>query len=264
MERGATQPSVALRSREKKTSIASGIKALNCMTKEAGVRCYRVREKAVVGIRLTNGEEGSTHIEVGDEKMPLDGKFSDKIRETKAEVIDALEGVLLTRNYEGEKLTHEELQEVADLLEDIVPEDATLLHADVKNDKLVRERRHHPDALVLIETTPGVNGKITFKGTSFDEQVDGNAYRVRRKYSEAFPPPGIQVLKEGRTELGSRCLLLRMMPSSSFRMERSGDLDGAPGVLTVVWKGQKGAGGAHPLEVYSPSARGREKPEQEN
>jgi hypothetical protein len=234
------------------------------MTKEAGVRCYRVREKAVVGIRLTDGQEGPCHIEVGDEKMPLDDTFSDKLREAKASVVGELEGALLSKSYEGEKLTHEELEEVADMLEGVTPEKVTLLYADLKVDRLVRERRHHPDALVLVETAPGVNGRITFKGTSFDEQVDGNAYRVRRKYSEEFPPPGIQILKEGRTSLGSRCLLLRMMPSSSFRMERSGDLDGAPGVLTVVWKGQKGAGGALPLEVFAPSARGREKPEQEN
>ena len=225
------------------------------------MRCYRVDERANVGIYLTPAQDGPWHIEVGNEKVELDDKFSGTLGDTRDAVVRTLEEALVTKTYDGERLSEEELQEVADLMEDVAADNIKLLFADVKGEKVVRERRHHMDALVLVETAPGIGGRISFKGTSFEEQVDGNAYRVRRKYSTTFPPPGVEVLKEGRTSQGSRCFLLRMMPSSSFRMERSGDLDGAPGVLTVVWKGQKGAGGAHPLEVFSPS-RGREKPEQ--
>lgn len=220
------------------------------------MRCYRVDEDALEGIPLTASPTGPWHIEVGNESVELDERFSATLSEAKSTAIGVLEEALLTKQHEGTRLDEDELGEVADILTDVIPEGVTLLAADLKDGKVIKERRHHPDALVLVETAPGINGRITFKGTSFEEKIDGSAHRVRRRYSTEFPPPGIQVLKEGKAPGGSRCLLLRMMPSSSFRIERSGELEGAPGVLTVVWKGQKGAGGAGPLEV-----RGRGRPD---
>jgi hypothetical protein len=220
------------------------------------LRCYRVDEHAIVGIHLTQSQDGPWHIEVGDQKVDLDERFSAALDDAKNSVKGTLEEVLLSRSYESKPLSDDELEEVADMLADVVPESITLLSADVSpKGYVVRERRHHPDALVLVETAPVPDGSIAFKGTSFEEAIDAPMHRVRRRYREEFPPPGIQVLKEGKTSGGSKMFLLRMMPSSSFRIERTGKLDGAPGVLTVVWRGQKGAGGALPLEVFSPVRR---------
>jgi hypothetical protein len=144
---------------------------------------------------------------------------------------------------------------MADAIEE---ESIALAYCDVAGDTIVKEQRKNPDALVLVETAPGVNGKVSFKSTAFDEFIDSRSKRVRRKYRNEFPPPGVQVIKEGRTEFGSRCFLLRMMPSSSFRIERSGQLEDAPSVLIVSWKGSQKNGSGVPLVVFSP---GRQKEE---
>lgn len=222
------------------------------------MRCYRVDEQAVVGIPLSSTGEG-LHIEVGDERRLLDPHLAKGIKTAKEAVLKKIRECLYTGKIGGQSVTEEEVEELMDM-EEQAEDELSLMHADVEEDKIVRERVRTPKALVLIETAPGIGGKIKFKSTSFTEHYDEGEKRVKRKYREDFPPPGVRVLTEGKSGERGRCLLLEMLPGASFRIERTGTLDGAPGVLTVVWKGQKGVGGVQPLEVYSPS-RGRGQPE---
>jgi hypothetical protein len=216
------------------------------------VRCYRVDEKAVQGIHLNESAEG-LYIEVGNEQMLLEPALVQQFNAARQMVLERLHECHDAKTFMGEPLMEEELDEIDEMLEQIGMESMAVMYADIGETALIREKRRSPDALVLVETAPGIGGKIAFKSTTFDEHIDRRSNRVRRKYREEFPPPGIQIVKEGQNNLGGKSFLLRMMPSSSFRMERTGTLDDAPNVLTVVWKGQKGVAGAPPLVVFSPA-----------
>lgn len=224
------------------------------------MRCYRVDEVATVGIPLTTYEDG-LFIDVGDQRKELDPDLEKGIEKARDLVLEKVKECLYTGELAGQTLGAEEIEELLDMEEQIV-DVLQLLYADVDSGKIVRERRRgpraDPRALVLVETAPGIGGKIEFKSTSFDEVFNRRSGRVERQYRSDFPPPGVEVIMEGTTRERGRCLLLQMIPGSSFRIERTGDLGGAPGVLTVVWKRQKGVAGTQPLEVYSPSAQARE------
>jgi hypothetical protein len=207
------------------------------------VRCYRVDEDVHVGIPLKETTMGLT-IEVGEALYPLSHELSDGLLAAKASVLDQLDKSLLA---------NPELVQLQEMRELLAPESIQLIHADVGQYEIVKETRRQPDALVLVETSAGINGHITFMSTTYDESFDTRSNRVRRKNHRIFPPPGVTVLKEGKTHLGGSCYLLRMVPNSSFRMERTGELDGAPSILTVAWKGRKGPGKGEPLIMFSPS-----------
>ena len=136
-------------------------------------------------------------------------------------------------------------------------EPISAVYADVEGKKIVKQRRGrgrqigYLDALVLVETASGPNGTISFKSATYDEYIDMRSSRVKRKYRDTFPPLGIRIIEEGKTTQGGQCFLLRMIPSSSFRIERTGELEGEPSILTVVWKGQMAAGEL-PLLVFCP------------
>jgi hypothetical protein len=200
-------------------------------------------------------------IEVGDASISLEAEMATGIQNAKDMVLEKVKECLFTSSIGGQAITEEELEDLLDMEEQIVDELA-LMYADVGDGKVVRERRRgpriDPRALVLVETAPGLGGKIEFKSTSFDEVYNTRSGRVERKYRGDFPPPGVEVILEGKTKDRGRCLLLQMTPGASFRIERTGDLDGVPGVLTVVWKRQKGVAGSQPLEVYAPSAQARD------
>ncbi len=218
------------------------------------MRCYQIDEKAIVGIYLTSAPEGLC-IEVGDKRVPVDSSLAQRLESARGQVVDKLRGCQLTRKYAGADLTDTELEEVADLADIVEREHIALTYADVDDQAklIVRERGRHRDALVLVETAPGPGGSISFKSTAFDEYIDKHSNRVRRSYHDLFPTPGVQVIEEGTSRQGGRCFLLRMMPNSSFRMERTGELDGEPSVLTVIWKGPMADAGELPLRVFSPS-----------
>lgn len=219
------------------------------------MRCYRIDEAALVGIPLTTTEAG-LHIEVGDARVVLDASLDRSVRAARESVLETIRECLKTRKILGHSATEEEMEELKDMEEQAQAE-LFLIHTDVEQGKIVRERKPSPRALVLVETPPGIGGRIRFKSNSFDEVFEERSGRVRRVYREEFPPPGIEVLAVGRDEQhGGRVLLLVMLPGSSFRIERTGELEDLPTTLTVSWKGQKGVGGVQPLEVWSP-ARGR-------
>jgi hypothetical protein len=220
------------------------------------VRCFRVDEKASVGIPLATSEDG-LHIEVGDENVKLDPELTKSIQAARSIVLEKIRECLYTGKLGTQALSEEEVEELMDM-EEQASDLLSLMYVDVEEGKIVKERRPSPKALVLVETAPGLGGRLKFKSTSFLEVYDTRSGRVRRQYREEFPPPGVEVLAEGKSGDRGRCLLLQMIPGSSFRIERTGDLEGIPGVLTVVWKGQKGVAGAAPLEVFSPSSRARD------
>lgn len=87
-------------------------------------------------------------------------------------------------------------------------------------------------ALVHVEVSPGINGRVIYTSSSFDEDIVED--RVKRTYRE-FPPIGIEKLAEGGIEPE---LLIGMMPGSSFRLICTGDTGGAPDGMTVIWTGK--------------------------
>lgn len=215
------------------------------------MRCYRVDEIAVAGIHLST-VEGGLCIEVGDKRVSVDKRLTESLTSTRYTIIGKLNECLETKNSGGKLFTSDELIYIRNIVEEVETEPFSLMYADIERDRrVVQEERRSPDALVLVETTAGERGVIAHKSTAFNELVDMKSNRVRREYRSVFPPPGVQVIEEGTSPAGGKCYLLRMMPRSSFRIERTGALQGAPNVLTVVWKG-KSVEGASPLQVYSP------------
>lgn len=194
---------------------------------------------------------------MGDKKLLVDRDLSNRLLSTKESIVKRLKACLEKGELEGQPLGEEEEDVIGSMLEDIEPQSIELICADLEQkNRIVRERRRHPDALVLVETSAGSEeGKVVFKSTSFDEFVEPKSGRVKRKYRDVFPPPGVTVIEEGRTREGNPCFLLRMVPSASLRIERTGLLEGEPSVLTIVWKGRKGSHGASPMLMFSPERR---------
>lgn len=221
------------------------------------MRCYRIDEDVFQGIPLTgcNGGRGY-YIDVGDEQVRVDESLSNRVYDTREKVLETLRVAMRTGMYDGVRLSGEERNRVGNTLATLVGESIQLIYADVGPDnEITSEPKRHHDALVLVETVAGVNGRIHFKSSTYDEYLDMRSNRVKRRYQQVFPPPGVTVIKEGKTRQGSKVYLLRMAPSSSFRIERTGMLDGEPSILTVVWKGRKSPNGALPLLMFSPDRR---------
>ena len=215
------------------------------------MRCFRVDEGSVAGIHLS-AVEGGLCIEVGDKFLPIDRRLSESLTSTRYSIIGKLNECLDTKGNENRRFNTDELIYIRGIIEKVETEPIALMYADIGRDKsIVQEENRSSDALVLVETAPGERGLIAHKSTAFNELVDARSNRVRREYRDEFPPPGVRVIEEGRSTDGGKCYLLRMMPRSSFRIERTGVLQGAPNVLTVVWRG-KSVEGASPLQVYSP------------
>lgn len=218
------------------------------------MRCYRVDEDVHTGIYLKKVADNLC-IEVGEDTVPLDEAYSSVLLNTKQRVVDMLKGCMITGEVKGKPISNEEKAMLESIVEYVEPESVQLIYADVgSGNDIVRESHRSPDALVLIETAAGPNGGISFLSNTYDEVVD-NKKRVKRRYRSAFPPPGITVVKEGRSAQGSKCFLLRMIPNSSVRIERTGALEGEPSILTIVWKGRVGKAGSPPLLMFSPDRR---------
>lgn len=127
---------------------------------------------------------------------------------------------------------------------------ALLQYLDVVPDgeyrRVVQEqRRNDRRALVLVETAPGVDGTVKLFANTTTERYDEKAGRVVRDLN-AFPPPGIEIIAErpGENEYNGPEFLVAMMPGSSFRIVRNGNLRDshtrskvAP-ELVVVWNGR--------------------------
>jgi len=113
-----------------------------------------------------------------------------------------------------------------------------LLRADIStygSMRLIRQRsKRDSRALVHVETESGDNGSLCFLANSYDEELRHG--HVRRCY-HIFPSTGVEVVATGTSESGCPHGLFIMCPGSSFRIERSGELEGASPVLIVVWTG---------------------------
>lgn len=219
------------------------------------MRCYRVDEDVYQGIYLSETKTGLC-VEVGDKRLPLSEELSNSLKAAKKKVVEVLERCLEEESYAGASLDREDIEDLNEVMEVVEPQSIELLYADLDGKgSIVREKERSSDALVLVETMAGENGHISFKSTTFDEVMDFRSNRVRRRYRDQFPPTGVSIISEGKSKQGSRCLLLRMMPSSSFRMERTGALGEAPTVFTVAWKGRKGEDGGSPLRIFHPERR---------
>lgn len=166
--------------------------------------------------------------------------------------MEQLREILASKKFKGQVVEEEELEELAEVAISVVDERISLVHADIREGRVVRERAYSADALVHVQTAAGIGGQVLFKSTSFEEVIDSGAGRVRRKYLDTFPPPGVEVIKAGKSPEGGMCYLLRMMPCSSFRIERTGALEDAPSVLTVAWRGRRERGEELPLQVFAP------------
>jgi len=90
------------------------------------------------------------------------------------------------------------------------------------------------DALIHLVTKTGDGGKINLYANTVDEVEDADGVlRIPRP----FPPPGVQLVGETDTDTGKEWLI-KMRPRSSFKIIRSGDLQGAPPELVVLWTGR--------------------------
>lgn len=110
--------------------------------------------------------------------------------------------------------------------------------ADGDKQRVVKEQ-HQRDrrAIVAVETCPGVGGAVKLYANTSREWEDEKKQRVMKE-PNPFPPPGITVLAERDSSLGNKEYLLLMVPGASFRIVRSGRLNGAPPELVVVWNGR--------------------------
>lgn len=220
------------------------------------MRCFRIDEDVHTGIHLEKMYNDNLAIEVGDSIVPLDEAFSAVLTNKKQDVVNKIKDCLYGDELDGSPLTREESSRLSAILAYVEPESIQLIYADVgSGNDIVREKGRSPDALVLVETAAGPNGGISFLSNTYDEVVDPRSKRVKRRYHSSFPPPGVTVIKEGKTPQGSKCYLLRMVPNASIRIERTGVLEGAPSVLTLVWKGRRGREGSPPLLMFSPDRR---------
>ena len=220
------------------------------------MRCYRIDEDAHQGIPLSMNNNGGLYIDVGEEETRVDDALTARLCAAKVSVVETLRSILQTGVYDSECLSDDERKRVGNTLDRVESENIRLIYADVGPDgEVIPETKRSPDALVLVETASGPNGRIYFKSSTYDEYLDTRSNRVRRRYQQLFPPPGVTVIKEGKTAQGGRAYLLRMAPNSSFRIERTGLLDGAPSVLTVVWRSRRSPNGASPLLMFSPDRR---------
>lgn len=147
-------------------------------------------------------------------------------------------------------------EEDDETLENVRMERPRLLYADVVRGKVAPQKMRSRDALVLVETCAGDSGRVEYKSTVYTEEFDDKTQKVERVYRGAFPPIGVEVIAEGEDPQGSRCMLLRMKPNASFRIERSGALEGESPILTVIWTGgrsrRRGEDVSLPLLVVPP------------
>jgi hypothetical protein len=217
------------------------------------MRCYRVDEGALRGIPTElSGQD--LYVEVGSTRVMLDSSWSDALIDTADAIAEELDACWKAKKWKGKRLDEETLNQVEGLLEEVVNARVYIMDADFKDGKLSRARQPSNDALVLVDMLPGERGSLKFTSTLFEEQLhrggrDGKQ-RVYRRYSESFPPMGVTILAQGESQSRSKVYLLRMMPGSSLRIERSGRLLGAPRTFKVSWRGADWA--EEPLLVSSP------------
>lgn len=104
-----------------------------------------------------------------------------------------------------------------------------LARVDIEDGKLVPERNPRDRrALLHFRMAPGVGGHVVLTGNGSIEKIDGRGW-VRR-IPTPFPSLGIDILARDGDEY-----LLAMTPGSTFRVQRSGKLEGAAPTTIVHW-----------------------------
>lgn len=103
--------------------------------------------------------------------------------------------------------------------------------------KLLRESSAGDNrALVNVRVPTGLSGTIRFTANSYDEELrQGRVERVYRSFDAAI---GITIVMSVDTGPWPD-MLLTMEPGASFRILRTGDLDGRPPEMIVTWNGFK-------------------------
>jgi hypothetical protein len=97
-------------------------------------------------------------------------------------------------------------------------------------------------ALVRVETAAGEGGRVALLPPP---RIDFSKGDINRKYEE-FPPDGVQFLGSAADAAAAHQglhpemdALVLLNHRGHFRIERTGDLDGAPAVFVVAWDGKK-------------------------
>ncbi len=113
---------------------------------------------------------------------------------------------------------------------------------DLAGDRIVPEADiQDRRAVVLVQTAPGLGGELHLFGNTVVERLDGLGQVWRDP--APFPPVGVRTAFEFEEDYGVRShlwckrWLVIMQPGASFRIRRSGQLNGAPPELVVTWTG---------------------------
>lgn len=201
------------------------------------MKLFTISESVSEGIRVQL-TEGEAYIPVGSTRFPTSRTIRDGLEELFTEAKYALA---------QQDLTSDERSYLEDLTKQnrIVLRVAGVSH---ERNKIQREDGWSTSALVLVDTVPGdiepgVPGTIRYTSRAYREDQESPTGPVFRVYDTSWPAVGIEELASSESQ---KLLLLR--PHSGFRMERNGDLQGAPPSLMVSWKGY----GQPFLQVYYP------------
>jgi hypothetical protein len=114
----------------------------------------------------------------------------------------------------------------------------TWLKADVVEEPesgpvLVNEEHESPWLLVHVAIPAGSGGRLWFEDILLEKIFSGREVRMR---PAAFPGPGVKVLAIGCGELGEPQALLKLARGASFRIHRTGELDGELPVIEVRYR----------------------------
>jgi hypothetical protein len=90
---------------------------------------------------------------------------------------------------------------------------------------------------VLVQTAQGEGGRIFKHPNTLVDRFNVVEQRVFRVPQGSFPPPGIQEVGHRVLSDGSEESLLVLWPGASFRIHRTGGLEGAAPQLEIGWDG---------------------------
>jgi hypothetical protein len=199
------------------------------------MKCFHVRDTVNPFIPVRLSEEGEAYVPVGNAKLGV----SHGIRNSLSIILDDCE----QRRRDPEELERLSPEERRVLLDVLCTRSYPVEHAFIGDDCRLRlGARADRVALVLVDIAPGEGGEVKLTARSYSEEQRHPRSHVERVYAP-FPSIGIRsVVNDGPTHL------LAMSPQSGFRVERNGQLEGAPAVMQVTWSG-------HQLRVDYPGQR---------
>jgi hypothetical protein len=144
--------------------------------------------------------------------------------------------------------TMEKALEISLANKEAVLEWASLKEGVLHKDKPVKG--YHP-AYLLVTLAPGHKGAIHYYRQGGPEERLIGGHVIRRFVP--FPPVGITVLAQYEDPHDGVCQrLLELAPGASFKVCRSGDLEGLPRKFEVRWTGAAWEVRAHPHGKWKP------------